>query len=297
MSRHAIRIGASAALLIFVTGVAGSLVAAPHAQSQSAASTPSFEVASVRLHPPEGNPPRLRVNAPPGTGRLTLTALTVREVILSAYGIQPPLLADHDSPILAQRVDIVAKADAAATMPQLQRMLQPLLAERFGLVVRRETREMDAYLLVVARAGRLGPNLKSSTDCGDDVGTTVTFAMAVARDPDKPTCGVMPGGLGRIVAKGLDMNGLAALVSPSQSRPVIDRTGLSGRYDFTVIYTPEAFTAAGLARRGATAPPGVDPDGPPIFTALQEQLGLRLQSQRAPVEVLVIDAIKPLTEN
>ena len=78
---------------------------------------------------------------------------------------------------------------------------------------------------------------------------------------------------------------------------MLDRTGLTARYDVDVTYTPEAFTAAALAQRNGTPPPGVDPEGPSIFTALEEQLGLRLQSQRAPMDVLVIDAISQLIEN
>jgi uncharacterized protein (TIGR03435 family) len=80
-------------------------------------------------------------------------------------------------------------------------------------------------------------------------------------------------------------------------RPVLDRTGLAGRYDVDLTYTPEAFTAAARAQRGTPVPPGVDPDGPSIYTALQEQLGMRLQSQRTAVDVVVIDAIRPLADN
>jgi len=134
--------------------------------------------------------------------------MSVREVIQAAFGLQPFELADHDSPILDQQIDIEAKGDPAATLPQLQRMLQPLLAERFGLKVHREQREMDAYLLVMATAARVGPNLKvSSEPCAADVGTTNTFALAAAAGPGA-NCGIMPGGAGRIGAKAIDMTPL-----------------------------------------------------------------------------------------
>jgi len=80
----------------------------------------------------------------------------------------------------------------------------------------------------------------------------------------------------------------------SLGRPVLDTTRLDGRYDVDLTYTPEAFTAAGLARRGATAFPGVDPNGPPLATALADQLGVKLESRRAPVSVLVIDRLESL---
>ena len=93
------------------------------------------------------------------------------------------------------------------------------------------------------------------------------------------------------------MIALAGLLAPPQRRPVLDETGLKGRFDIDVTYTPEAFTASALAQRGSTAPPGVDPDGPSIFTALQDQLGIKMESRRAPVSVVVIDHIEPLSEN
>jgi bla regulator protein blaR1 len=93
------------------------------------------------------------------------------------------------------------------------------------------------------------------------------------------------------------MPGLAAYIGTSPGRMVIDRTGLSGRFDVDVTYTPSAFTAAALAQRGGgTPPPGVDPNGPPLLTALQEQLGVKLEPVKAPVEVLVIDRVEPLAQ-
>jgi uncharacterized protein (TIGR03435 family) len=175
-------------------------------------------------------------------------------------------------------------------------MLQPLLAEYFKLAVRRETREMDALALVVADRGRLAPQLrKADNACDGVVGTTSGFARPESSDQRGP-CGILPGGAGRIVARGLDMAGLADLLATAPRRAVIDRTGLRGRFDIDLTYTPDAFSAAVLAQRpGATLPPGVDPSGPPLPTALHEQLGLRLESVRAPVEVLVIERAEPLS--
>jgi uncharacterized protein (TIGR03435 family) len=103
-------------------------------------------------------------------------------------------------------------------------------------------------------------------------------------------------GPGRIVANGIEMRGLANEL-PSQGRPIVDMTELTGRYDVDLTFSPEVFSAAALERRGTTAPPGVDPNGPPLATALVDQLGLKLEGKRTPIEVVVIDRIEKLIED
>ena len=105
---------------------------------------------------------------------------------------------------------------------------------------------------------------------------------------------------GRIVAKGLRMNGFVALLSLAAaalgSRQVIDETGLTGGYDIALTYTPEALSAAALAQRQGGAPAlaaGVDPNGPNLFQALQDQLGLKLESRKIPLDIMVIDHVEP----
>ena len=259
------------------------------------AAAPAFDVVSVRIN--ESNErPRSRVNAVAQTGRLTLTGMTVQELIQSAYGVQSFELIANGSAVLKQRVDVVAKAAGPATVAEMQRMLQPMLEQRFKLATHREMREMDA-LLMVRTGERLGPKIKASTlDCRG-LGTTTIFAMNVAtpQAPKDQPCGFMPAdGPGRIIANGIEMATLAGNLAVSLGRPVLDMTRLDGRYDVDLTYTPEAFTAAGLARRGATAFPGVDPTGPPLATALADQLGVKLESRRAPVSVLVIDRLESL---
>lgn len=101
-------------------------------------------------------------------------------------------------------------------------------------------------------------------------------------------------GPGRIVANGIDMRAFAGELAPSQARPVVDMTRLDGGYDIDFTYTPEVFSAAVLARRGTAPPPNVDPNGPPLATALVDQLGLKLEATRAPIAVIVIDRIEML---
>jgi bla regulator protein blaR1 len=271
---------------------------ATRAQPAQSATALRFEVASVRINT-SNERVRFRVKAIPDAGRLTLTGMSVQEVIQSAYGLQSLELVTNGSPILKQRIDVVAKAPTRATVAEMQQMLRPLLEERFKLAVHREMREMDALLLVRVNGSRLGPKIKRTTLTCAGVGTTNLFAFDPQAEPNaKDRCGVMPtDGPGRIVANGIDMRALAGELGPSQGRPVVDKTGLDGRYDIDLTYTPEIFSAAALARRGTTAPPNVDPNGPPLATALADQLGLKLDAKRAPIEVVVIDRIENLTED
>ena len=283
-----------AAAVALLTASTGAHVAA---QDNAALSvTPRFDVASVRINT-SNERPRLRLRAIPETGTLTITGMTVQEVIQSAYAITPFELVTNGSPILKQRIDVVAKAAKPATAAEMQRMLQALLGQRFTLTTHRETREMDALLLVRVSDQRLGPKIKASTLGCTGVGITTMFAFNPGTPDGKDTrerCGVLPTDRpGRILANGIEMRGLAAEI-PSLGRPVIDMTRMEGRYDLDLTWTPEAFTAAALGRRGGTPFPGVDPDGPTLTTALADQLGLRLEAKRAPVPVVVIDSIEAL---
>jgi len=257
----------------------------------------TFDVASIKLN--KSNE-RSRINAGPAAGRLVITGVTVQEVIAGAYSIQLFELVNVDSPVLKQRIDVEAKtAQPVASAAQLQQMLQPLLAERFRLAVHREMRETNALVLVLAnKDGRLGPKMKKAGKPCDAVGTAVTrFVTVSPASSDRPDCGFLPSGVGRIVANGLDMPTIVGLLAPSQRMSIIDQTGLQGRYDIDVTYTPEPFSVAALNQRGGTPPAGVDPNGPSLFNALEEQLGLRLQPKKMPVPVMVIDHIEPLIEN
>jgi uncharacterized protein (TIGR03435 family) len=276
-------------------GIALVMVAAAGTIGITGQTAPAFDVVSVRVNE-SSERPRSRVNAVPQTGRLTITGMTVQELIQSAYSVQPFELIANGSPVLKQRVDVVAKAPGPATVAEMQRMLQPMLEQRFKLAVHREMREMDA-LLMVRTGERLGPKINTSAfDCRG-LGTTTVFAMNVATPeaPKDQPCGFMPAdGPGRIIGNGIEMTTLAGNLAVSLGRPVLDMTRLEGRYDIDMTYTPDAFSAAGLARRGASAFPGVDPNGPPLPTALAGQLGLKLESRRAPVSVLVIDRLESL---
>jgi uncharacterized protein (TIGR03435 family) len=274
--------------------------------SVSAAQTPapaSFEVATVK--PNKSGEAFIRFGIQPG-GRFTAQNVPLFELIRFAYSVQPFQIEGGPGWIRSDRFDVTAKAEsdfgpvAPDKVGPLQMMMQSLLAERFNLKVRRETKEAPIYALVLARAdGKLGPKLEVATvDCaalmrgrGAGPGGRGT-PPPVLRPGEKPECGVymLPSGMS---GGGVSIDQLAQMLSTRVRRTVANKTGLTGNYGFTLEFTPDQ-----MPPPGAQAPPGlppIDPNGPSLFTALQEQLGLKLDSQRGPVETLVIESVSQPT--
>jgi uncharacterized protein (TIGR03435 family) len=247
---------------------------------------PAFEVASVKVNTSDAAVSR--ISAPAGTGRFEATNASVRMLILNAYGIPSFQLVGGPSWVDSLNVDVVARGAASATRAEISAMVRTLLGERFNLIVRRDTREMPVYALVVARDDRrLGPRMQASTtDC------------AAAAAPGSPAPQTASGQLlcttrmspFTINAGGMTMARLAQSLSGIVDRVVTDETKLSGGYDLQLAFTPERPPPPG-------APPPADPDAPSIFAALQEQLGLKLDARRGKVEMLVIDRIDRPKEN
>ena len=271
--------------------------------AQSApAETPKFDVASVRPNTSGEN--RQLSQVLPG-GRYTAINVPPRLLIINSYGLQEQQLVGAPPWISSERFDIVAKADGDLGPPvsrdgpsKLQLMIRALLEDRFKLKVHREPREVPIYTLVRARPdGRLGSGLVVSTvDC-----EALAAARRNAPPPDVPKPGERPQcgarvGFGELTAGGQPLLELVSLLSATVGRSVVDRTGLTGRYDITLRWTPDRV----LQRSAGTAPSEpirvngveIDPNGPSIFTAIQEQLGLKLESERGTVEALVIDHIE-----
>ena len=220
-------------------------------------------------------------------GHYTISGFTLAALIRSAYRVQEFQIIGGPDWMNSDRFNVEAtySEDTASGPPRTDLMLRTLLAERFKLTVHNDTRERPVYALVLARTDRrFGPQLqKSTTDC------------ASARDSDACGSSVGPG---FIRARGRTMAQLAESLSQltntgsSLNRLIVDRTGLEGQYDVTLRFTPD-----NIPGRGVPGFPAVDPNGPSIFTALQEQLGLKLDSQRASVNVLVVDYAERPTEN
>ena len=283
--------------------VAGALATATAlAQTEPSSERPKFEVASVRPNTSGDN--KVGIDIQPG-GRATAVNAPLMMIIRSAYRLQEFQLVGAPDWVLSARYDITAKADREFPPPvpggeisPAQLMFQSLLEERFKLTVHRETRELPMYALVVARPdGRLGPQLTPSTlDCA-----AINAARRSGTPPsppkpgERPLCGIRIG-FGQLTGTGFPLTNLASSLVQFVQRSVVDRTGLSGHYDFDLKWTPDQLPPrpAGMPADQRIRVNGVeiDPNGPSIFTAVQEQLGLKLDAQRGPVEVLVIDHIE-----
>jgi uncharacterized protein (TIGR03435 family) len=211
---------------------------------------------------------------------------------------------------------IVAKPPDGAPPAALTTMMLNLLKDRFQLATHLETRELPIFNLVMARTdGRLGPNLKTTpADCQAKVAARDAALQAAAAGrgapPPMPPLGDLKAppecGFGRLLTGDVAVSGrtiaqFVTTVSEWVGGPVIDKTGLTGLYDFTLKYAPEGVRVPGplgptLVLRMAQGPaPAVDPDAPSLSVALQEQLGLKLESARGPVEVVVIDRLEKPT--
>jgi uncharacterized protein (TIGR03435 family) len=265
--------------------------------------TASFEVASVR--PNASGDARMSARTLPG-GRYEAINIPPRLLIINSYGLQPQQLVGAPDWISTERFDIVAKAAGDLEPPpsrdqpsRLQVMIRSLLAERFKLKIHRESRQVDVYALVAARDdGKLGPDLRpSAVDC-----QALTAARRGGGPPpepvkpgERPQCGARLLA-GELIAGGQPLLELVSMLAETVGRGVVDRTGLKGSYDIHLRWTPDIVrqNAAGTIRSETVRINGIefDPNGPSIFTALQEQLGLKLESGRGTVDALIIDHIE-----
>jgi uncharacterized protein (TIGR03435 family) len=236
---------------------------------------------------------RASIQALPGGYRAVNAPL--RLLIRDAYALQGFQLVGGPSWLDSERFDILAKAEGNPTPDQERLMLRTLLAERFALSVHAETRELPLYAMVMTRAdGRPGPRLRrTGADCSEAPVWQGT-GPPPSRDPDSPCSAAGPGSGGGMRFRGVTLEAFAKFLATPAQRPVIDRTGLTGLFDIELELTAEL---------GPPPPPPGEADrvdrsfAPSIFTALQEQLGLKLDSRRGPIDVIVIDRVEPLVPN
>ena len=247
-----------------------------------------FEVASIRINPDSTARPRVTVTP---TGQYTATATTVVEMIRYAYGIQLPHIVGGPGWVRTTRFDVVARPERPPSggPDAVRPYVRTLLEARFGLRIREDLRESDAFILTLARPGTMGPRLQPTTaDCAAPQPAPDGPPPPRARE-GWPPCGLVSvrnptetspqSGERSLRWSAITMSGFAASLYSAVGAPVIDQTGLSGAYDLEYSYVP--------LPAGATASV---PEGPNLLSALEEQLGLRLRAGRAPVRVLAIDA-------
>jgi uncharacterized protein (TIGR03435 family) len=274
---------------------------------------PSFEVASVR--PSNPNPPDAMSGMPrlmPVGGRLTVANFPLRLLIRVAYDVQDFQVVGGPSDLLSRKFDITAKAEdgTGRTLKEMGFLLQTLLADRFALRVRTEAREAPIYALVIARKdGVVGPAMKVSTsECGGLEEQTQKRLEALAKDGPEAMrqalaagpipCSIMPasgGGTGRagygMRGNGQPMEMLVRLLAQALDRPVVDQTGLTGLYDWELHFDPEIFNRMAI-QAGLPSVPQGPVDSPSLMTAIQDQLGLKLESRRGLLDHLVIEHIE-----
>ena len=226
-----------------------------------------FEVAAIR---PSGAADASSSGISTGHGLLHGDNVTLERCIIGAYGVGPQQVVGGPDWIATDRWDIRAKAGTAdAGDHVLDLMLQSLLADRFRLALHRDTRTMSAYVLEVDAKG---PKMEKA-----EQGESVTNAHTISGDHPRVTIDVRN--------TGMDM--FAQILSRSMDLPVVNQTCLQGIYNFTLSWTPDNLRAAGQSSA----------DDVTIFTAIREQLGMKLRAAKAPVEVLVVDHAEKPSEN
>jgi uncharacterized protein (TIGR03435 family) len=230
------------------------------AQTPNAAETASrsFDVASIKPNKSGNRNSGTNIR----TGGLTATNVTLRSLIRDGYRVQDFQILNASDWLDNDRFDVAAKAEGEATPDQIRAMLQALLVERFKFVAHRETREMGVYNLVPARTdGRLGDGLRQSACESGKCGNTNTNNLVLR-------------------GEGITLDRFAEWLSQTVSRVVHNKTRLDGPFDIDLAWSNDS---------------AADSSRPSIFTALPEQLGLKLESTRAPVDVLVIDHVEQPT--
>jgi uncharacterized protein (TIGR03435 family) len=298
MSRQQVfsMIGVLSLIAVLVAGLMHASPARAQSQTQAASATApklEYEVATIKPNK----------SAIPPAVMTTDDGIDIRNIPLGillgvAFGVSSDRITGGPE-WLSDRYDVSAKfdADVADALKKLnpldrraarQRMLQALLTERFKLAMHRDTKELPVFLLVVAKGGPKLPEGKPADASPEGVGGTGTMAFG-------------QGGL--MTFRAMPLSSLVLILSQQVGRTVLDKTGLTGRYDFTWQFGLSANPGAGRGGAAGAAPGGTSPSASPdseptsIFTVLQEELGLKLDSGKGPVEIIVVDHIERPSEN
>jgi uncharacterized protein (TIGR03435 family) len=237
-----------------------------------------FEVASIKKADPDARGRYIRMQT---AHQFLAYNHALKTLIAAAYDVSPQAISGGPSWVESERYEILAKApgDARPSLREQMIMLRALLADRFKLTIHRERKEMSVYALTVAKGGS---KLKVSTVSPD----------ATPEGPPALAFVVTPGTL-RLPARYASMDEFASLLQRGAlGRPVVDQTGLTGRYDFDLECAIDETLFDGALGNGPD-----NPTAPGLFAALQEQLGLKLEATRGPVSAIVIDHAEPASEN
>lgn len=237
-------------------------------------------------------------------GRFVADGVTLKFLLEEAYSVKESQISGAPPWIDSERYDIEAKAEEAEgaaidklppeqRLSKLKQMIRSLLTDRFKLTLGHETKELPVYALVVAKNG---PKFHESA------------YKPPERLPDSPPApggppqqGILMNGPGKLTMTYVDLGLFADILSRNLRQVVINKTGLTGKYDFTLQWTPEEGQGSLLPRGpnpgGNDGAPPPESNGPSLFTAIQEQLGLKLESQKAPMDILLIEHVEKPSEN
>lgn len=245
----------------------------PPAPHELKSADPAFEVATVKPSQPGARGRGIRVQG----GNFSALNMTLADLVASAYDVHGHQITGAPAWSMAEKYDITAKAEGEGqpNEDQGRLMLRKLLADRFQLVVHKEQRELPVYTLSVARGG-----VKISKNAGKNETTGVIFR-----------------GPGSVLLNDVSMDDFCRMLqNAAVDRPVVNQTNLSGKYDFSLVWTPDQ--ALTTVPNPNTLAPGAGADAPPnLYTAIQEQLGLKLDATKLRVDVLMIDKVEKPSEN
>ncbi len=241
--------------ILILIAMAGGLITIAGAQAPE--TRPTFEVAAIK--PSKASNDGTNIRSDPN-GTLRVENATLKDLIRFCYQVGNDQISGGPKWFDVDRFDVLAKPESRARPEQVLQMMQRLLAERFQLVLRRESKEVKVYQLVVAKNGHKLREPKEGQEPG------------------------LQGKKGQITAHATPMAIFAKYLSQRLGQPVVDQTGLAGSYDFTLEYEPD----------NGNDPAGA---GPSIFTAVQEQLGLRLQPGKGSIDLFVVDRAEKPSEN
>jgi uncharacterized protein (TIGR03435 family) len=278
----------------FVWSAAMCLLAASGLAAQSAPASPTFDVASIKPTAPETRGTFLNFQPPNG---LKVSNAPLLMLITFAYDVREFQVTGGPGWVQSDRYDLLAKAEGTGgkddgpsdfrkmsdpqretKVKEMRERVRALLADRFQLTVHRETKEGSVYALVVAKNGSKLEEGKEGADGSQG----------------------LRGGRGELTGMLAPMQMVVNFLSGQLGRPIVDKTELKGKYNFKLKWAPDMGMGGNEMERknpGGEGPTASTPDGPTLFTALQEQLGLKLESQKGPIEMIVIDRVEKPSEN
>lgn len=282
--------GFAAVLLPLMLGVVRTVLAEERAED-AAARLPKFEVASIKPHQTGQQMQIMMRMLPDG---INISGLPMERLMQMSFGLPENRVLNAPGWVKSGQFDIEAKVDPAdaqklkgLSMDERWAMMVPVLQDRFGMKFHRETRDVEVYTLVV---GKGGPKIKETEGAPEQKPPEPDAEGRMRTNGNRVMMRFSQNGM-TLNAQGGTMENLTKLLSQQIGSTVLDKTGLAGKYDYTLEWMPE---------RGPALPGGeaaTENNAPPLFTAVQEQLGLKLVSQKEPVEVVVIDQIQQPTPN